>query len=162
MGINRSGRSETRNRARWPSAAIYRDRSHRARAAFRATARRFDGDNFLALAFPPLNPPLRLASVAGVGAAGRVFSASPVTMSTIILASWLGSRGRLGWFAIPDPLADPDVPRYRHRDGLKFKLSHYRNLRVDDLSVPPPEAFAPAPSKNDQCWLRKQLATLNA
>jgi hypothetical protein len=24
------------------------------------------------------------------------------------------------------------------------------------------EAFAPAPSKNDQCWLRKQLATLNA
>jgi hypothetical protein len=56
-------------------------------AANRAISRRLSGDNFIALALPPLRPPLRANSLAGVscGASGSV--ASPIDKSTISFPS---------------------------------------------------------------------------
>ena len=45
--------------------------------------------HLLALALPSFNPPLRRDSVAGVGVAGRVFSASPAAILQMSFASWL-------------------------------------------------------------------------
>lgn len=39
----------------------------------------------------------------GSGAFGESFAASPVVMSRISLASWLGSRGRAGFFTVAGP-----------------------------------------------------------
>lgn len=57
---------------------------------------RFFALSFFARAFPPASPPLRLAAMAGVSGPGESFARSPVAISTISLASWFGSRGRLG------------------------------------------------------------------
>jgi hypothetical protein len=69
-------------------------------AAFRAICFRLRADNFLALALPPLSPPLRRASVAGVSGLAGGSWVSPVAKSTTSLASWFGSRGRGGCFAM--------------------------------------------------------------
>jgi hypothetical protein len=68
---------------------------HRFAAAFLAISFRRFGDSAAALAFPPLGPPsFPIATAAGffAGPAGSA-GAVPVAISTIILASLLGSRG---------------------------------------------------------------------
>jgi hypothetical protein len=60
---------------------------------------RGDGQSGSATATATTREPVA-AEVPGVEAAGRVFSASPVAMSTISLASWLGSGWRFGRLAI--------------------------------------------------------------
>ena len=58
-------------------------------------------DSFSARAFPPFTPPFLLACIAAVsGPLGESFGTSPVDMSTMSLASWFGSRGRLGCLAM--------------------------------------------------------------
>ena len=52
-------------------------------AAMRAMALRRSGDNALALAFPPFNPPLRANSTAGVSVVGVGSVACRVAISTI-------------------------------------------------------------------------------
>ena len=64
---------------------------HRAAAAACAISERCLGVRAAARAVPPLIPPLRWPSAFGVAS-----RASPVAKSTMSLASWLGSRGRLG------------------------------------------------------------------
>lgn len=66
-------------------------------AAFFAIALRLAGDSAAARAFPPLAPPsLPSATAAGFFVDSGSACAFPVDMSTIILASWFGSRGRFG------------------------------------------------------------------
>ena len=86
---------------------------HLARAAFFAIARRFVRLSFFALAFPPFSPPLRCPAF---GATGLTFSASPVAISPMSLASCMGSRGRLGRLGMDGVchrrgLGGPDGPR---------------------------------------------------
>jgi hypothetical protein len=62
---------------------------------------RFCAVSFAALAFPPFTPPFLRATVNALsGPFGESFATSPVLMSTISLASWLGSRGRFGRLAM--------------------------------------------------------------
>ncbi len=88
----------------------YRPLLHLAAAAWRAIRLRASAESFPARAFPPFNPPLRLAAVVGLaGPLGESFGRSPVVMSTISFASWLRSRGRFGRVA---------MLRVCHTDGL--------------------------------------------
>jgi hypothetical protein len=72
-------------------------------AALRAIVLRSAGESLAALALPPLRPPSRpRATAAGFrlsSADGLASVNSPVAISTISLASWFGSLGRLGFFA---------------------------------------------------------------
>src|SRR5207247_9798299 len=75
---------------------------HLARAAFLAIAVRFFADSFFPLAFAPFMPAWRRATVSGLsGVVGGSCGIFPTEISTISLASWFGSRGRLGRFAMP-------------------------------------------------------------
>ncbi len=72
--------------------------AHRAAAALFAMIDLLVGDNLLALAFPPFRPPSRPSATAfgflpssDFGSGGAL----PVASSTIRLASWFRSRGRL-------------------------------------------------------------------
>src|SRR5207247_7883411 len=67
-------------------------------AAFLAIALRLSGVSFFARAFPPFKPPFRRP---GLGWISLSFSTCPVAISPISLASCIGSRGRLGRFAMP-------------------------------------------------------------
>src|SRR5262249_29722291 len=73
--------------------------SQRLAAALRAISARLLADSFSALALPPFWPPRRpRATAAGFFPSSAVLSggASPGAISAMSLASWLGSRGRLG------------------------------------------------------------------
>lgn len=63
----------------------------RARAALRAISARSSSERLSARALPPLCPPFRPACAFGDSGSG---SASLVASSTMLLASWLVSRGR--------------------------------------------------------------------
>jgi hypothetical protein len=69
----------------------------RAAAALFAASLRCSGVIFAARAFPPFKPPLRPSATAAGSfpASGFGSSVSPVARSTMSLASWFGSRGRL-------------------------------------------------------------------
>lgn len=69
----------------------------RDRAAFLAMAERFSADNFLALAFPPLIPPVRpiLARYSDIGERSSVWVSSSVERRTISAALWFTSSGSL-------------------------------------------------------------------
>ena len=105
----------------------------RALAAFRAISARFLPERAFARAFPPLAPPsfpsataagFLPSSAGGVGASSR----SPLAIPTIILASWLVSRGRLmlerlGMGRLWGASSKCQCP-------LTFKLRHYRFFNV--------------------------------
>ncbi|MCF3643382.1 hypothetical protein LXM94_25885, partial [Rhizobium sp. TRM95111] len=67
---------------------------HLAEAAKRAISDLSSGVSDFARAAPPFSPPFRALS------RGFLSSASPVAKSTIALASWFWSRGRLGVLSI--------------------------------------------------------------
>ena len=67
---------------------------------------------------PPFNPPGRPRLVGFRFFAETVSSASPVAISTIILASWFGSRGRF----MPPVCHGQSSPA----SPARFKLRHYR------------------------------------
>lgn len=74
-----------------------RDKLDAAISAFRS----LESDSDLAL--PPFKPPCRPSAIADASlpsVVGLVSIFSPVAMSTISLASWFGSRGRLGFVAM--------------------------------------------------------------
>ena len=71
-------------------------RFQRFAAAILAISDRCSGVKAFARAWPPFNPPNRANSCAGVGGGGTDSVRAPLARSTIILASWFGSRGRLG------------------------------------------------------------------
>ena len=97
--------------ARFPNATVkYACRyasgfPQRAFAPFRAISLRCSGVSFSARALPPFSPPALANSF--TGGASTSASTSPVATSTMNLASWLVSRGRLGrvmpliWHAPP-------------------------------------------------------------
>jgi hypothetical protein len=72
---------------------------HLTAAAFLAMAFRLSFERLCARALPPLRPPLRPSATAAGSLPSTVVSggAAPVAMSTMSLASWLGSRGLLGF-----------------------------------------------------------------
>lgn len=82
-----------------------------------AISDRSAGVKALALAGPPLLP----AALACLEEAdGSASWNSPVAMSAISFASWLGSRGRLGVFAMPTICHG-----WRGASPPDFKLTHY-------------------------------------
>ena len=83
--------------SRRDSDAIYRDRvlaAQRLSAAFLAISNLLLADNLAALAGPPFFPP-SLPRATAAGFFSGAFSASDVTSSTMDLASWFTSLGRL-------------------------------------------------------------------
>ena len=70
---------------------------HRARAAFLAIIFRFLGLNAFARAFPPFFAAFVLTfEMPAAGTVAESFGAWPVSMSTMSLARWAKSAGRLG------------------------------------------------------------------
>ncbi len=100
----------------------------RFRAASRAISCLRFGLRALALALPPFKPPLRANSEAAEIGVGAGSDASPVDRSTINLPSWLGSRGRLGCFAIGTNMHTPKRQSNPPVNRIIFKLRHYRRL----------------------------------
>jgi len=105
---------------------------HRAAAPRFAIADRSSGVSFAARAFPPLAPPsFPKATAAGFfsgpfGAGSG--AASPVAMSTTILASWFGSRGMLERFCMLRLWASGSEAS----TAVPLKLRHYRPLHPFD------------------------------
>ena len=68
---------------------------HRARAAFFAMAERREAVSLAALAFPPFTPPSRPNATAAGFLPSAGSGVRSTVLSTMNLASWLTSRGRL-------------------------------------------------------------------
>jgi hypothetical protein len=92
---------------------------HLASAAALAISALFCRDSAFALAFPPFFPNATAAGSFPLSS-GMFFesSASPTLMSTMSLPSWLGSRGRVGFFCIP--LSMPQMRRVFNRPKPLF------------------------------------------
>jgi hypothetical protein len=91
------------------------------------------GDSAFALAAPPFGPPSFPSATAAGFFAGPVGSAGalPVAISTIILASWLGSRGILDRLSMTRTCHD-FIAASNFRG---FKLTHYLNFTSTRLVI---------------------------
>src|ERR1700683_1676175 len=89
-------------------------------------AERCSGESLSALARPPLSPPVRPRVAKGDNATFSGESAtSPVARSAIAFASWFGSRGRLGCFAmgtiLHQGIGPPLYPTYEAPSVRRFQ-----------------------------------------